>query len=887
MKHINYKELAFGLIFLILPTILIMYPLLGFLAEYYSLLFINKHFLVSVFAIGIVTAYLLHTTKIRFLIIFGLLVLVVNILYNSISSASFTEFDAYYVANRFKINTIIFVFGWFSGFAISKWRYYLILFSIVLTTISVILISDIEISNVNEMIWLIAPTVLYLFYGLYVKELLKTIKQQENTNYLMVVLRILLFSLIALFLFWLTIKLLDSKLDQIQNEITLSKNEGDDEDGSDDEEKDGKSDSEKDKNGSSGAKFNIDDYLGLRDRLKVSDELLFCANIDNFIDEYTPNPQYITLYHLNQYNPTLEQFEIDPDSIVRDLFLPNPTRIPQYFSQQNDSVLVYDKMELAVKKVKSTIYVAGLDPEVFVAPSTAYACQPISIEDEFKEEYKFAYNVYSEVSELNSAYFVYNTSNQSIIDYQENRYRTLRKAKSYEEESDDFMNYYTEIPEGDLYNKIGQLADSLAKGEQTTIDKILSIRNYFLSEDENGKPLYKYTLTPGKPTDPNIPNASMLGEFIFNTHEGYCTYYATSSLFMLRSLGIPTRVAVGFMTVDRSYKTPGWYWFYADQAHAWTQVYIPEYGWLDFDMTVSNSDAEEGPQPDGTPPTPPTKETFVGKGLITVVDTISRRMEVRVDEMIINDNGITLDSINVVDMNFDVNQSKFFAGEQPISINNVKLGDTAVMVSFDYKLSRIRNKNENENIKSYMQLFPDPLTIMEVHVPKIEEEQLGEEPKEEDESVIKTITDLSLYILAFILLLLFILVCSPICYFLWLTKKAKNNKSIVELSEINYKNAHFVLNQMGIQRGFQTPMIYARDVVDPKFGTNFESFIYLYQKLKYSKDELTNDEVVFIRGFHSEFNQKVLSQYSKSEQFLNFIKPNKWIHYMLNLNLKK
>jgi hypothetical protein len=356
---------------------------------------------------------------------------------------------------------------------------------------------------------------------------------------------------------------------------------------------------------------------------------------------------------------------------------------------------------------------------------------------------------------------------------------------------------------------------------------------------------------------------------------------------MLRSLGIPSRVAVGFMTVDRSYKTPGWYWFYADQAHAWTQVYIPEYGWLDFDMTVSNQIAEEAPQPDGTPPTPPTKETFVGKGLITVVDTISKRMKVRVDQMIINDNGISLDSLNVIDMNFDVNQAKVFAGEQAISLKNVKLGDTAVMVSFDYKLSRIRAKKTNENIKDYMQLFPDPVTIMEVHVPKIEEEKLGEEPKEEAESVIKTITNWSIYILAFILLVLLILVCSPICYYWWLSQKVKKSNSISAVSEINYKNAHFLLNQMGIPRGSQTPMIYARDVVDPKFGTHFESFIYLYQKLKYSEDELSSDEVDFIRGFHSDFNQKVLSQYSKSQQILNFIKPNKWIHYMLNLNLKK
>ncbi|WP_460220347.1 transglutaminase-like domain-containing protein [Psychroserpens sp. MEBiC05023] len=883
MKHIDYKELALGLIFLIIPTILIMYPLLGFLADYYSLLFIDKHFLVSVFAIGIATGYLLHTTKIRFLIIFGLLLLGINILYNSISSASFNEFDAYYVANRFKINTIIFVFGWFSGFAISKWRYYLIVFSILLTTITVILISDLEMSNVKDMIWLIAPTVLYLFYALYVKELLKTIKKQEKTNYLMVVMRILLFSLIAFFLFWVTVQLLDSKLDHIQNEITQS--QGEDEE-SDKDEDESDEDSENN-NGGSTAPFDLDDYTGLRDRLDVSDELLFCANIDNFINETTPNPQYITLYHLNQYNPTLEQFEIDPDSIVRDLYLPNPTTIPQYFSQQNDSVLVYDKMERATKQVKSTMYIANLDPEVFVAPSTAYACQPISIEEEFKEEYKFAYNVYSEVSELNSAYFVYNTDNPFINGYQEERYRTLRTAKGYDNEDERFMNYYTEIPDGELYEQIDQLADSLTVGDKTTIDKILSIRNYFLSNDENGDPLYVYTLTPGKPTDPNIPNASMLGEFLFNTHKGYCTYYATSSLFMLRSLGIPTRVAVGFMTVDRSYKTPGWYWFYADQAHAWTQVYIPEYGWLDFDMTVSNSDAEDAPQPDGTPPTPPTKETYVGKGVITVVDTLSKRMEVRIDQMIVNDNGISLDSTNTVNMNFDVNQAKVFAGETPIPLQNVKLGDTAVMVSFDYKLARIRKKSDSETIENYLKRFPDPITIMEVYVPEIESEGIEEASEDKDDSVVKTLTDWSLYILGLLLLVLLILVCSPICYFWWLSKKAKNKTSIVALSKVNYKNAHFVLNQMGIPRGQQTPMAYAKDIVDPKFGTHFEAFIRIYQKLKYSQSELTNEEANLVRNFHADFNQKVFSKFTRSEKFFNFIKPNKWIHYMLNLNLKK
>ena len=47
-----------------------------------------------------------------------------------------------------------------------------------------------------------------------------------------------------------------------------------------------------------------------------------------------------------------------------------------------------------------------------------------------------------------------------------------------------------------------------------------------------------------------------------------------------------------------------------------------------------------------------------------------------------------------------------------------------------------------------MKRFPDPVTIMEVHVPEIEEEKLDEPTEEEEDSAIKTITDWSIYILA-------------------------------------------------------------------------------------------------------------------------------------------
>jgi hypothetical protein len=56
---------------------------------------------------------------------------------------------------------------------------------------------------------------------------------------------------------------------------------------------------------------------------------------------------------------------------------------------------------------------------------------------------------------------------------------------------------------------------------------------------------------------------------------------------MLRTLGVPARVAVGFTTgvsVD-----VGTYRVSTDNAHAWVEVYFPGYGWLPFEPTPSRS----------------------------------------------------------------------------------------------------------------------------------------------------------------------------------------------------------------------------------------------------------------------------------------------------------
>ncbi len=89
------------------------------------------------------------------------------------------------------------------------------------------------------------------------------------------------------------------------------------------------------------------------------------------------------------------------------------------------------------------------------------------------------------------------------------------------------------------------------------------------------------------------PGADAVDYFLFDVQEGYCDYYASAMVVMLRSLGIPARFVVGYTPGD--YIAPpiegqvvaGKYLVLERNAHAWVEVYFPTYGWIQFEPTAS------------------------------------------------------------------------------------------------------------------------------------------------------------------------------------------------------------------------------------------------------------------------------------------------------------
>jgi hypothetical protein len=88
-----------------------------------------------------------------------------------------------------------------------------------------------------------------------------------------------------------------------------------------------------------------------------------------------------------------------------------------------------------------------------------------------------------------------------------------------------------------------------------------------------------FTYSTQPPPTPGLPP---LAGFVLETKTGYCQHYAGAMALMLRLLGVPARVAVGFV---RGTYHDGVWTITDHDAHAWVEVWFRGYGWLPFDPT--------------------------------------------------------------------------------------------------------------------------------------------------------------------------------------------------------------------------------------------------------------------------------------------------------------
>ena len=85
--------------------------------------------------------------------------------------------------------------------------------------------------------------------------------------------------------------------------------------------------------------------------------------------------------------------------------------------------------------------------------------------------------------------------------------------------------------------------------------------------------------------DAPIPDGDAVDDFLFVSRLGFCEQIASSLAVMLRTQGIPARLATGYVPGERD-RISGVFSVEARDAHAWVEVWFPETGWQPFDPTA-------------------------------------------------------------------------------------------------------------------------------------------------------------------------------------------------------------------------------------------------------------------------------------------------------------
>jgi transglutaminase-like putative cysteine protease len=165
------------------------------------------------------------------------------------------------------------------------------------------------------------------------------------------------------------------------------------------------------------------------------------------------------------------------------------------------------------------------------------------------------------------------------------------------------LERYTQLPE-DITPRTKELAEKIAEGLETPYDIAYSVTEFLRGYE------YQETMPP-LPT-----NRELVDWWLFDYQAGFCQYYASAQVVLLRSLGIPARLAVGYAQgefegrssslgpqmnepeLEDFTDTGGIYRVRALNAHAWPEVYFPGIGWVEFEPTASESSITRPPGSD-------------------------------------------------------------------------------------------------------------------------------------------------------------------------------------------------------------------------------------------------------------------------------------------------
>jgi len=134
---------------------------------------------------------------------------------------------------------------------------------------------------------------------------------------------------------------------------------------------------------------------------------------------------------------------------------------------------------------------------------------------------------------------------------------------------------YLQLPDNHD-RRIDELAAEVTRGAMTNVEIARRIEKHLSVS-------YGYTLNLRR-----VEDGDPVADFLFNTRQGHCEYFASAMVLMLRSRRVPARMVNGFQTGEYN-EAADVYTVRQSDAHSWVEVYFPREGqnglWVAFDPT--------------------------------------------------------------------------------------------------------------------------------------------------------------------------------------------------------------------------------------------------------------------------------------------------------------
>jgi transglutaminase-like putative cysteine protease len=164
----------------------------------------------------------------------------------------------------------------------------------------------------------------------------------------------------------------------------------------------------------------------------------------------------------------------------------------------------------------------------------------------------------------------------------------------------DWIQRYLEIRPGSLGELAQQTADqilaSLPPDKRDPYHATDAVWRYLFKDGD-----FQYNAdVQGLCDDP-----SQSVDCLLKTKQGYCMYFATTMVMLLREMGVPARYVSGYL--PGQHEPDGSWRVERSAAHAWAEVYFPTYGWVKWDPTpglLGQNGQEVTDLPEGSPVTP-------------------------------------------------------------------------------------------------------------------------------------------------------------------------------------------------------------------------------------------------------------------------------------------